>query len=394
MVDLMEQAESLAIHNLIKLLDAESPSVRASVRRELAARGHRLEAFYAHFRDAIPPEMQFAVLELIRRHRRTTPERWPEWMDLDGFYDRIEAALSYLAGFQKEAPDYPPLSAMLDSLAEEVDAEGHEITPSLLCHFLFRSGRLSGMGEDYYNPLYSHLPHVIARGRGLPISLSLIFMLLGARFSLEIQGVNMPGHFLVRAKEGDEIVVFDCFNNGKILSRGELAALSVSPRYRFQALVSQPPSALEIVTRVLNNLLNAYYRTGQIERCATVRQLLRDLRAYNRTEPATTNRTARYACGQIVRHRRYGYRGVVVEIDDVCMADEAWYRANLTQPDRDQPWYHVLVDGSTATTYAAQTSLIEDDDPGEVRHPLVDLYFSSFSDGRYTRNEIPWTLPG
>ncbi len=51
-----------------------------------------------------------------------------------------------------------------------------------------------------------------------------------------------------------------------------------------------------------------------------------------------------YHPGQIVRHRRYGYRGVVVDSDLTCKADEAWYQSNQTQPDRNQPWYHVLND--------------------------------------------------
>lgn len=48
--------------------------------------------------------------------------------------------------------------------------------------------------------------------------------------------------------------------------------------------------------------------------------------------------------GQLVRHRRYGYRGVVVDRDEFCEADDEWYSKNQTQPDRDQPWYHVLVE--------------------------------------------------
>ena len=53
-----------------------------------------------------------------------------------------------------------------------------------------------------------------------------------------------------------------------------------------------------------------------------------------------------FESGQLVRHRRYGYRGVVVDRDEFCQADDEWYSKNQTQPNRDQPWYHVLVDGS------------------------------------------------
>jgi heat shock protein HspQ len=96
--------------------------------------------------------------------------------------------------------------------------------------------------------------------------------------------------------------------------------------------------------------------------------------------------------GQLVRHRRYGYRGVVVDCDPLCRASEAWYRKNQTRPDRDQPWYHVLVHGSQITTYAAQSSLTEDDSAQPIDHPLVGQFFDEFTGDGYRRNQRPWQL--
>ena len=107
-----------------------------------------------------------------------------------------------------------------------------------------------------------------------------------------------------------------------------------------------------------------------------------------RPEPPAAS--SRFARGQLVRHRRYGYRGVVVELDPCCRASDVWYHANQTQPRRDQPWYHVLVHGTAQTTYAAETSLEPDPEPAPIVHPLVDAFFSAFEDGRYVRNERPW----
>lgn len=99
----------------------------------------------------------------------------------------------------------------------------------------------------------------------------------------------------------------------------------------------------------------------------------------------------RFAPGQLVRHKHYGYRGVVVAADPCCRADDEWYHGNQTQPDRNQPWYHVLVHQSATTTYPAQENL-EPDPTGEpVEHPLLDHFFSDFRDGRYIRNDQPWT---
>ncbi len=97
-----------------------------------------------------------------------------------------------------------------------------------------------------------------------------------------------------------------------------------------------------------------------------------------------------YHPGQIVRHRRYGYRGVVVDFDLTCEADEAWYLSNQSQPGRHQPWYHVLVDGSPSTTYAAQTSLEADECSDPITQPYLEYFFTAFTGDRYVRNDRPW----
>ncbi len=94
--------------------------------------------------------------------------------------------------------------------------------------------------------------------------------------------------------------------------------------------------------------------------------------------------------GQLVCHRRYGYRGVVVDLDLTFQATESWYLKNNTQPEREQPWYHVLVHGTQSVTYAAQTSLMPDDSSEEVIHPFVEYFFEGFENGSYKRNSTPW----
>jgi len=61
----------------------------------------------------------------------------------------------------------------------------------------------------------------------------------------------------------------------------------------------------------------------------------------------------KFTPGDLVRHVRYHYRGVVVAHDPKCMAGEDWYQSNQTQPEKDQPWYHVLIHGSESITYPA-----------------------------------------
>ena len=100
--------------------------------------------------------------------------------------------------------------------------------------------------------------------------------------------------------------------------------------------------------------------------------------------------TPKYKPGQLVCHKRYGYRGVIVAADPYCKANDDWYRSNRTQPNRFQPWYHVLVDGANTATYPAEENLEEDPVGLPIEHPAIDVYFTEFKDGRYVRNNAPW----
>lgn len=91
-----------------------------------------------------------------------------------------------------------------------------------------------------------------------------------------------------------------------------------------------------------------------------------------------------------MRHQRYGYRGVIVAADKKCQASDEWYQGNQTQPDREQPWYHVLVDGTAHSTYVAESNLQLDTDNECVLHPWINDYFESFTGEHYVRNDVSW----
>ena len=99
-----------------------------------------------------------------------------------------------------------------------------------------------------------------------------------------------------------------------------------------------------------------------------------------------------FAIGAIITHRRYGYRGIIVARDAHCEADEQWYQSNQTQPNRRQPWYHVLVDQAQHHTYVAESNLRLPTDLGPIVHPLMPMFFTRSEDGSYLRNDRAWPL--
>ena len=100
----------------------------------------------------------------------------------------------------------------------------------------------------------------------------------------------------------------------------------------------------------------------------------------------------KFQIGEVVEHIRYQYRGLIVDFDHSCEAEQEWYQSNQTQPEQAQPWYHILVDGNQHVTYVAQSNLQPDQTGRPVVHPLLNLFFYGLDEGenRYLRNDVPF----
>ena len=96
---------------------------------------------------------------------------------------------------------------------------------------------------------------------------------------------------------------------------------------------------------------------------------------------------ARFAIGDIVRHKLFDFRGVVFDVDPVFANSEDWYEAipKELRPRRDQPFYHLLAENedSSYVAYVSQQNLMEDSAGGPIGHPSVEDLFDDFANGRY-----------
>jgi len=94
--------------------------------------------------------------------------------------------------------------------------------------------------------------------------------------------------------------------------------------------------------------------------------------------------SANFSVGQLIVHKLFNYRGVIVDVDPCYQGTEEWYeQVALTRPPRDKPWYHVLVHNAVHETYVAERNLEADDSGKPVNHPLINEYFDGFENGRY-----------
>lgn len=96
---------------------------------------------------------------------------------------------------------------------------------------------------------------------------------------------------------------------------------------------------------------------------------------------------ARFAIGDVVRHRQHDFRGVVFDIDPVFANSEEWYESIPVdvRPQREQPYYHLLAESgdSSYVAYVSQQNLMEDGESGPVEHPSIPQIFDDFAEGHY-----------
>ena len=91
--------------------------------------------------------------------------------------------------------------------------------------------------------------------------------------------------------------------------------------------------------------------------------------------------------GDVVKHRLYQFRGVIVDIDPEFANSEEWYQSipEDSRPKKDQPFYHLLAENSETfySAYVSQQNLLLDSESGPIHHPDIDNLFSDVSNGRY-----------
>ncbi len=96
---------------------------------------------------------------------------------------------------------------------------------------------------------------------------------------------------------------------------------------------------------------------------------------------------ARFSIGDVVRHRLFGFRGVVFDIDPVFANSEEWYEAipEDVRPAKEQPFYHLLAENAEGSyvAYVSQQNLMSDDSDEPVDHPAIAGLFGAYRDGKY-----------
>lgn len=214
----------------------------------------------------------------------TTAPRFASIDDALGLDDEQLALADIALLLARDA--YPELDVghylmRLDAMAGEVGqrlAADADVFATLaeLNRYLFQEQGFRGNFDDYYDPRNSYLNEVLDRRTGIPITLSLVYIEVGRRLGLPLDGISFPGHFLVKCPVDGGEVVLDPYSGGVSLGIDELehrlhevVGEQHAERIELTSLLAAAPNR-DILVRMLHNLKVLYLRDEDLHRALAV----------------------------------------------------------------------------------------------------------------------------
>ncbi|MDI1337272.1 MAG: transglutaminase-like domain-containing protein [Lacunisphaera sp.] len=247
---------------LTELLDDPSPVVRTALLGELARHGRESVVL---LRDLIHQPNRMLALHAAWFLREL------HFSDPVGEFRSFIRSLNYeletgallLSRTVNPDLDVGACCTQLDALAtrcRELIAEPATAREKcrVLNRVLFHEFGLHGNADNYTDPLNSYLDQVLARRKGIPISLSIVYLLVAERVGLQLEAVALPGHFMVGCYDESVPFFIDPFNAGVFLSAGEVFILLRKNSGHASVSDLAPTPVREVLCRCCRNLANHY----------------------------------------------------------------------------------------------------------------------------------------
>ena len=251
-------------------------------------------------------------------------------------FNIVECAL-IIAQHEYPSLNIPDYLQQLDQLAEPLrmrlpaDASKPHVI-SMLNHYLFRELGYAGNHDNYYDPRNSFLNDVMDRRTGIPITLSILYMEIGRRVGVNLQGISFPGHFLAKYVTDRGVIVLDPYNQGISLSEADLrerlrqSGGGDSIDMPLSALL-RPAAPHEIVVRLARNLKAIYKSAGELEKAIAMTSLILCVNRQDASE--LSDRATMY-------YQLFCYRAALADFEqlveiDVDAAEDDRIRATIAE---------------------------------------------------------------
>jgi regulator of sirC expression with transglutaminase-like and TPR domain len=241
---------------LLRLLRDDDPETVALLKEQLAKGGlaalPELRTLLASADGVAAIHVQEVVREIERREADAVFKQLCQDFGESGDLEEAawQLAKTFLSddGFERPRVLLDAWGAEMKRRLKKARSERDRI--ETLVEYLGHELRFRGNQEDYYNVANSLLPEIIETRRGIPISLSLIYIFVGRRAGMKVEGVGLPGHFIIRYRDA----FFDPFHGGRRLGLDECRALLEQHGQTLTAEHLEPTPPRQILLRMLTNI--------------------------------------------------------------------------------------------------------------------------------------------
>lgn len=255
---------------LASLLDDPSPAVRQALQTHLTRLGAEGRDFLVGLATGRNRVAALAATDFLRELKYDDPvEDFRKFIRSLNY--ELETGMLLLNRTVNPGLNVAAICLQLDSLA----ARCRRLCPAnrplreqcaTINRVLFEELGLRGNGEHYTDPANSLLDQVLARHLGIPLSLSVVYLLVAQRLGLELEPVGVPGHFLVGCYEPEGPFYLDAFNQGAFLTAEDVFARLRSQQHFPQLSDLAPTPVREVLARCCRNLANHYAAAGDSDR--------------------------------------------------------------------------------------------------------------------------------
>jgi len=268
------------ISALIRLLADEDPRICSVAWENLERIGETaLPVLRQATRDAPDPRVQAQCARFLREwRRREVLRRWVDFCKCGRLH--LEEGIFLIAETEYPETDMDVYRRKLEeyatSLRTRLDrARTVDDAVKEIAAFLFSEVGFHGNSEDYYNPDNSYMNRVLDLKKGIPISLSALFILVARRLSVPVSGVGLPQHFVLKYRGASGEVFIDPFHGGQLLSVRECVKFLSQAHIPFLEDYLRAVSDGEMLTRMLGNLLKIYLSHNDQRRSDRISAMLK-----------------------------------------------------------------------------------------------------------------------
>lgn len=275
----MEKLSEKELHALVSLLDDSDREVKNHVLDKLISIGHPVIPFLEKkWEESFNPAIQKEIEDLVHRLQfLQLKERLIDWKNSPD--QDLLTGLWIINTYQYPDLEFEKLNADMHQIYFEVwTAFKNDLLPyeqvRIINGVLFNSLRFSANTKNFHSPGNSMLSNVLETKKGNPISLCSIYLLVAKKLGLPIYGVNLPNLFVLTYKSSDASFYINAFNKGLIFSRKDIVNYLEHLHIESREVFFEPCSNIDIITRVLRNLIVAFEKLGELEKSGEIKELL------------------------------------------------------------------------------------------------------------------------